>query len=93
MENKIEPNVKKLIIYKMSLDAIPKGGGVTDGVKFLSNKNLMSKTLQSADRWTKDILLAVRQAGEPNRFKNATDEEIAAEILQKIKEQKEKKNG
>lgn len=82
------PNVRKLIIHKMSLDAIPKGGGVADGIKFLSDRDLMSKTLRAADEWVKAVIVAIRQAGEPNHLKNATDEEIAEELLRKIDERK-----
>jgi len=87
------PNVKKLVIYKTSLDAIPKGGGVESGIKFLCDKELMVKTMRAADEWVKTVILAVRQAGEPNNLKNATDEEIAAEILRRIEEKKEKRYG
>jgi hypothetical protein len=82
------PNVKKLIIHKVSMEAIPKGGGVADGLKFLTDKERISKTVHAADQWVKDVIAAVRKAGEPNPFKDATDEEIAGEILRKVDEKR-----
>jgi hypothetical protein len=82
----IGPNVKKLIIHKMSLDAIPSGGGVADGLKFFMDKEKISKTLREANEWVKQAINMVRLAGEPNPFKNSTDEDIAGEIFRKIEE-------
>ena len=39
----IGPNVKKLVIYKLTKDAIPANGNVEDGIKFLLDKNLVNK--------------------------------------------------
>lgn len=39
----------------MSLDAIPKGGGFADGIKFLSDPKLMSNTLHAADECVKTV--------------------------------------
>ncbi len=84
----LTPNIKKLIIYKMSLDAIPKGGGVKDGFMFLSSKELIAKSAKESSEWVKTAISVVRQAQEPNPFKNADDETIAGEILRKIEERK-----
>ena len=86
------PNVKKLIIHKVSMEALPKGGGVADGIKFLSDKDRIIKAMRSAHDWVKQVIKAVRKAGEPNPFKNATDEDIAGEILKKIEENRKKRN-
>lgn len=83
-------NVGKLIIHKISLDAIPAGGGVADGIAFLSDKKKISAGFQSARSWVAAVIKAVRLAGEPNPFKDADDETIAGEILKRIEE---KKNG
>lgn len=82
------PNVKRLIAHKMSLDAIPKGGGVADGLKFLLDKERIVKAAREADEWVKSCIAAVRKAAEPNPFREAPDEDIAAEILRKIEERK-----
>ena len=88
MTNPIGPNVKKLIIHKMSLDAIPSGGGVADGLKFFMDKERISKTIREADEWVKQAICIVRVAGEPNPFKTSSDEDIAGEILRKIEEKR-----
>lgn len=85
----LTPSVKRLIFHKVSLDAIPKGGGFADGIKFLSDREGMSKSLRAADEWVKAAILAVRNAGDPNPFRGVSDEEIAAEILRKIQEKKQ----
>ena len=88
MKEIIGPNVKKLIIHKISLDAIPPGGGVIDGLKFLTDKERISKTIRESNEWVKQTILMVRSAGEPNSFKNSSDEDIAGEILRKIEEKR-----
>ena len=89
MTNSISPNVKKLIIYKMSLDAIPPGGGIADGLKFFTDKERISKTIRESDEWVKQALTVVRNAAEPNPFKNVSNEDIAGEILRKIEEKRD----
>jgi len=89
MNKHIGTNVKKLIIHKMSLDAIPSGGGVADGLKFLTDKEKISKTLREANEWAKQAILIVKKAKEPNPFKKASDEDIAGEILRKIEEKRD----
>jgi hypothetical protein len=86
MKEIIGPNVKKLIIHKMSLDAIPPGGGVADGLKFFTDKERISKTLRESNEWVKQAIFAVRNAREPNPWKTTSDEDIAGEILRKIEE-------
>lgn len=78
------PNVNKLIASKMSRDAIPPGGGFADGIKFLSSKQAIVAGAKRATEWVDAAIRAVREAAEPNPWKNATDEEIAAEILRGI---------
>lgn len=91
MSEILGPNIKKLIIHKISLSAIPPGGGFADGVKFLSDKDRIIKTMRESHSWVKQVIAAVRNAGEPNPFKNASDEDIAGEILRKIEEKRAKK--
>lgn len=88
MKETIGANVKKLIIHKMSLDAIPPGGGIVNVLEFLADKERISRTIREADEWVKQVILVVRNAGEPNPFKKSSDEEIAGEILRKIEERK-----
>jgi hypothetical protein len=78
------PNVKKLIAMKVARDAIPNDGGFMDGIKFLLDKEKISTTATRATEWVKRAIQAVRDAKEPNPWKSADDEAIAAEILRQI---------
>jgi len=42
---------------------------------------------------TEEYILAVRNAAEPNPFKNSTDDEIAGEILKRIDTRKPTRKG
>jgi hypothetical protein len=78
------PNVKKLIIRKMSVDAIPSGGGLADGIKFLTTKGAVSSGWAKASEWCSLAIRAVREAAEPNPWKESDDETIAAELVRQI---------
>lgn len=81
---KLGPNLKRLIGHKMAKDAIPDGGGFADGVKFLTTPGAMASGWREAAAWVDQAIVLVRNAGEPNPWKNATEEEIAGELLRKI---------
>ena len=84
----IGPNVKKLIIHKMSLLMIPPDGGFEDGLNALIKPGNISKVWKEAEEWVKEALQLVKDA--PNST-YSDDEEIAGIILKGIeKEQKEK---
>lgn len=78
-------NVNRLIIHKMSLDAIPPGGSFADGLKFLSSKESIANGARFAEAWVMKSIEVVRECPEPNSFKNADDEAIAGEILRILK--------
>lgn len=82
------PNAKKLIAHKMSIDAIPAGGGFEAGIRFLSSKESILSGARHATQWVLAAIDAVRGAAEPNQWKSASDEEIAGELLLKIDERK-----
>jgi hypothetical protein len=82
----IGPNVRKLIIHKVSLDAVPSGGGIADAIGFLSSADNIRNGFHSAQVWVQQCLDAVRSATN-NPFKD--DEEIAKAILDQI-EQRQK---
>jgi hypothetical protein len=84
--NTIGPNLLKLILRKVSADAIPAGctNGLAAGVKFLSNKDAIRTAFRTAERWVRGAVQLVREAAEPNPWKNASDEEIAAELMKQF---------
>ena len=79
------PNVKRLIAHKMSLLAIPPGGGLKDGIEFLSSKEKIVQAAKGATAWVEDSIAVIKTAPD-NPFK--TDEEIAGEILRRIDEER-----
>lgn len=81
---RLGPNARKLIAHKMSIDAIPQGGGLAAGIKFLSSKTAILAGAREATNWTATVIDLVRAAAEPNPWKDAGDEEIAAELLRRI---------
>lgn len=85
------PNVKKLIAHKMSMDAVPKGGSIVDAVAFLRDPERIKQGAREATEWVQLAIKAVREAAEPNPWKDADDEAIAAEILKRIEQMKGRK--
>lgn len=81
---KLGPHVNRLIIHKISIDAVPPGGGVESALTFLSDKDRIIRTVRESRKWVEQALQAIRQASEPNPMKTWTDEEIAEEILKRI---------
>jgi hypothetical protein len=79
-------NFRRLVVHKMSHDAIPSGGGLDDGLRFLSNKESIVAGVKAAQDWVALAIRAVREAAEPNPWKDADDEAIAGEILRQIRE-------
>lgn len=86
MGETVGPNVKKLIAHKMSLDAVPRGGGFNDALGFLSDKDNITDGARRAKQWVQLAIVTLRQAAEPNPWKDADDEAIAGEFLRKIEE-------
>lgn len=76
------PNYKKLMIRFATKDAIPQGGSVLDGVRWLEQD--MPAAMREANKTTREAVDAVRNACDPNPYRNSTDEEIARAILDKI---------
>lgn len=84
----IGPHVRRLWAHKMSVGAIPKGGGIADGIRFLSDPAALGKSAREATQWVAAAIQAVREAGDPNPWREADDEAIAAEILRLAKEKR-----
>lgn len=83
MSDTVGPNVKRLIIHKMAMDAIPDGGGFADGIDFLLSGKL-GESAKSATAWVKEALRVFKTA--PDNPFGDDDEAIAGAILQKIEE-------
>lgn len=88
MSKPIGPNVKKLIIRKMSLDAIPPGGGFQDGIEFLAS-NRLAESGRNAAEWVQQALAVFKTA--PDNPYGDDDEAIAGELLRRIEEMQKTK--
>jgi hypothetical protein len=88
---KLGPNMKKLIVHKLSIDAIPDGGGFNAGVKFLMTPGALADGWKKAAEWCDAAIEVIRLAAEPNPWKEASEEAIAGHLLQRIEERKAKR--
>ena len=82
------PNVKKLIVRRMTVLAIPEGGGLEDGLAFLMDTNRMVKVAKEATNWVFMMIDYVKKAPD---YDGETDEEIAAAVLAKVEELKKER--
>jgi hypothetical protein len=73
----------------MSLDAIPKGSknAIADGIEYLTSGKFGDSARLATD-WVELAIEAIRQAREPNPWRNADDETIAGMILEEIAKKK-----
>lgn len=81
-ERILGPNMKRLLAFKVSRDAIPNGGGIAAGVAFLLDPQLVAETSRKALEWCDQAIAAVR-ATPDNPYGN-NEENIAAAILNRI---------
>lgn len=88
-------SVKRLIVQKMAVDAVPSGGGFNEAIKWLVDPEAIRKSARDAAEWANEAIRAVRRiphtVEEPNPFRTATDEEIAAEIMRGVDERDRKR--
>jgi hypothetical protein len=80
--------MKKLLMYRLSVIAVPAGGGLTSALTFLTTPGAITKGAREARDWCATAVAAIRAAREPNPWKGSTDEEIAGELLRRIEEKK-----
>jgi hypothetical protein len=89
MTIEMTPNVKKLFILRMSRQAVPDGGGLSDGIDFFLDGEKRRVIMANSKEWVRKAIDAVRDGGEPNPWCNADDETIAAEILRRVEKEKQ----
>lgn len=80
----IGPCRKRLIIEKMSRDAIPDREGLAAAVKLLTTPGGIAAGWREAANWVDAAIIAIREAADPNPWRNSSDEDIADELLRKI---------
>lgn len=81
------PNVKKLIVRRMSAIAVPKGGGMSDALGFLQSPDRLAAAAKEATKFAEDAIAAVRLSAG-GTYANATDEDIAETILREVEARK-----
>lgn len=77
------PNMSRLIVHKISVDAVPSGGGVQSAIEFIMNGRL-EKSAKEASVWALRAVEAVLAA--PDYTGEKTEEGVAGMILQKLDE-------
>ncbi len=87
---KIGPNVKKLMIHKMSLDAVPPGcgDGFASAIDYLLSPEKHRASARAALEWVRLALVAVKSA--PDNPYGEDDEVIAGELLKQIEERQKR---
>lgn len=71
-----------LMAHKMALDGSREG--FAGALKMLSSKESIRDAAIAAKKWCVEAIGAVRNAGDPNQWRNSTDDEIADEILRQL---------
>lgn len=79
------PNMTKLIMKFASRNAIPRGGGLSDGIKFFTDKEYRKAVLDKSEA---DALEAIRviHTAIDDPYKDYDDEIVARIILDKVAE-------
>lgn len=86
-ERRLGPNVKKLLAHFIAREAVPIGGGLADGLHFLTNPERRGSGIERAMSNLDAALAAVKTAPD-NPYGN-DDEAIAAAILERVDRKKE----
>lgn len=81
-------NVQRLVFHKISIDAIPAGGGFADGIAFFTDPDKRRRITADAQEWVTQAIKIIRDAKEPNPWSESSDEAIAGELLRRIDERK-----
>ena len=83
-------NFNKLVAHRASQIMVPPGGGIAAAVASITTPGKMAQATREAVQWVRTAISLVRTAAEPNPWRNASDEEIAGEILTKLEQKKQK---
>lgn len=81
-ERKLGPNVKKLLAHFIAREAVPSGGGLADGLHFLTDPVRRRQGLEMAMSNLDAALAAVKSA--PDNPYGDDDEAIAAAIIERV---------
>jgi len=76
--------MRELLAHKMAMDAVPPGAGPREAIAFLTSPGRLEASAREATKWVHAAIAAVRDAADPNPWRNADNEAIAAEVLRLI---------
>ena len=81
-------NVARLFAEKVATDMVAPGGGIGGVLTRIATPGLLVQKSREAKAFVDLALTAVRNAAEPNPWRDSTDEEIAGELLRRIEERR-----
>ena len=81
-ERILTPNIKKLLIRFIAIEAIPSGGGLADGLLFLTDAKHRKEGIERAMNALETALAIVKTS--PDNPYGDDDEAIAAAILDRL---------
>lgn len=85
-ERKLTPRVRELLALFISLEAVPEGGSLQDGLDFLTNPERRRQGFEKAMANMGAALAAVKSA--PDNPYGDDDEAIAAAIIERVNAKK-----
>lgn len=85
MTDELGPNTRKLLSMYIASEAILKGGGFADGIKFIQDD--VTRALKIATAKDK-MMQAINAIREFDDYKTWDDEKIAGLLVEKIEERK-----
>lgn len=81
------PNTRELLAHFIAREAVPVGGGLADGLNFLTDPDRRRRGIEKAMADMEMAIEAVKSV--PDNPYGSDDEAIAAAILKRVKERKE----
>lgn len=89
MSENYGPNMTKLIMKFMARNAIPRGGGLSDGIMFFTDKEHRKKIMDKSEADALESIRIIHTAID-DPYKDYDDEIIARIISNKIQEREAK---
>jgi hypothetical protein len=80
------PNFKRLVAHRLSVEAVPAGGGLAAALDALTTPDKLAAIAASSRAWVAEAIAVVKTA--PDNPFGDDDELIAGEVLRLIEERK-----
>ena len=82
-KRKLGPNMEKLLIRRIAVEAVPSGGGLSDGIKLFTEPGRLKFAHRTALAWVDEAISLIRSSSD-NPYGD-DEETIAGAILILIK--------